>query len=191
MIPIEFKEDDLHMLRAVLACAGAKDPRYYLNGIHVTSQYVESTDGHRFARFKTPAMCNGLLGEKGVILPSFKIPKPVQSVVFVIYEDSQTEIHLTDTKGQIVSLKVSHIDGHFPDIDRVMPRSDANDPTSSIILNPHFIAEVTKALGRKSFCPVEIYATSGYAKPYRVKVLEFPDLIFGVMPANKRAYEGN
>ncbi len=188
MVPIEFKEDDLHMLRAVLACAGVDDTRDYLNGIHVTNQYVESTDGHRFARFKTPAMWNGLLSEKGVILPNFKIPKSVQNVVFVVHDD-RTEIHLTDTKGHIISQEVPHIDGSFPDLDQVTPHPNASDTTSDIVLNPHLIAEVTKTLGRRNYCPVEIYATSGHFKPYHIKIFEFPNLIFYVMPVNKRAYE--
>lgn len=181
MILIEFKEDDLTMLRGVLACAGVKDVRYYLNGIHISDRYVESTDGHRFARFKTPTLCGGPL-EKGIIIPSFKIPKPIVQVVIVIGGEGAIEAHLTDKKGQTEIIKLTAIDGRYPDLDVVMPRLDDGDPPPSLVLNPHLIYDVTKAMGFKAFCPVEIKGRD-MSTPYQIKIRDFPDLIFYVMPA--------
>ena len=169
------------MLRGVLACAGVKDVRYYLNGIHVSDRYVESTDGHRFARFKTPALCGGLL-EKSLIIPSFKIPRPIQSVVLVIGYEGAIEAHLTDKKGQTEIIQLTTINGRFPDLDTVMPRLDDGNLPPSIVLNPHLIYNVTKAMGFKDFCPVEIKGRY-MSTPYQVKIRDFPDLIFYVMPA--------
>jgi len=181
VILIEFKEDDLTMLRGVLACAGVKDVRYYLNGIHISDRYVESTDGHRFARFKSPSQCGGPLSPKGIIIPTFKIPAPTVQAVIVIGEGCPIEIHLTDKKGQLKIIELSEVNGHFPDLDTVTPRQKTDKSIKNVLINPHLMYGVTKAMGFNTFCPVKIELS----QPYRINVLNLSDFIFYIMAAGK------
>jgi len=169
------------MLRGVLACAGVKDVRYYLNSIHISDRYVESTDGHRFARFKSPSQCGGPLPQKGATIPTFKIPRPTVQVVIVIGEDCPIEVHLTDKKGQVAIIKLTPIDGRFPNLDTVTPRQKTDKSIKNVLINPHLIYGVTKAMGFNTFCPVKIELS----QPYLITVSYFPDFIFYIMAAGK------
>ncbi|HIE0684553.1 TPA: hypothetical protein ACXJNH_002779 [Proteus mirabilis] len=41
-----------HLLRAALVCVAKHDPRYYLQGIHISNKYIEATNGHVAVRME-------------------------------------------------------------------------------------------------------------------------------------------
>ena len=186
MILIEFKEDDLTMLRGVLACAGVRDVRYYLNGIHISDRYVESTDGHRFARFPTPKVCNGPL-DGSVTVPRFKIPAPVVRVIITVDGD-QLEVFLLDKKGEEVSLILNPVGGKFPDLDTLMP-TGTPDRMLQVNINPRFLSEVIKAMRLGDWHAVRIHSTGAEGSVYRIEIPRFPELSYYVMPAGRRGYD--
>ena len=71
MLTIEYIEDDLVMLRGVLACASVQGTKRYLQGIHITTARTEASDGARIGAFDTPGCSDP---ELNIVLPVFKIP---------------------------------------------------------------------------------------------------------------------
>ncbi|MBI6550130.1 hypothetical protein [Xenorhabdus lircayensis] len=120
---------DSCMLRAALVCVAKNDPRYYLCGVHITPQYLESSNG--FVAFRLE---HGINTRRKVITRFHgKIPKKADT----------TELHFTkepyavhrDIAGVRVGFTVlSMLDGRFPDLDRVIPKKVEN-------VTPQFQAE--------------------------------------------------
>ncbi|SFO10014.1 hypothetical protein [Xenorhabdus japonica] len=118
-----------NLLRAALVCVAKNDPRYYLYGVHITSKYLESTNGHVALRLE-----HGVNTRRQAIVQFHgKIPKKAET----------TELHFTkepyavhrDIAGVRVGFTVlSMLDGLFPDLDRVIPKKVENGI-------PHFQAE--------------------------------------------------
>ena len=174
---IEFKGDDLLMLRAALVCAATQDVRYYLEGIHITEQHVEGTDGHRAARFKTPPGAMDL----DVIIPKFKIPAPVQKVLIAV-QGENVEAHMMNGKGEETFIKLTAIDGDFPDIGRILPAEDVIGSSSLIQLDPLKIVDVLTACKAPKHSGVDIRVTGGAGSVYLIGLRGLPELTFVLMP---------
>lgn len=58
------------LIRAALVCAAKNDVRYYLNGVHITPKYIESTNGHVALRME-----HGIRTKKNIIV-QFEGPVP-------------------------------------------------------------------------------------------------------------------
>ncbi|WP_346729583.1 hypothetical protein [Serratia marcescens] len=51
------------LLRAALVCVAKHDPRYYLEGVHITPKYIEATNGHVALRME-----HGIKTRKDIIV---------------------------------------------------------------------------------------------------------------------------
>ena len=174
---IEFKDDNLAMLRAALVCAATQDVRYYLNGIHITPDRIEGTDGHRVACFKTPWGAADL----DIIIPKFKIPAPVQKVLIAVQGEA-VEIHMMDRGGAETITKLTAIDGNFPDVERILPAKDAQGTNSVVQVDPRMIVDVLNACRAPKHVGVDIHITGGKGDVYRVGLRGLPGLTFCIMP---------
>lgn len=61
------------LIRAALVCAAKNDVRYYLNGVHITPKYIESTNGHVALRME-----HGIRTKKNIIV-QFEGPVPAKA----------------------------------------------------------------------------------------------------------------
>ncbi|PHM59113.1 bacteriophage protein [Xenorhabdus stockiae] len=118
-----------NLLRAALVCVAKKDPRYYLCGVHITSNYLEATNGHVALRLEHGISTR----RKAIVQFHGRIPRKAET----------TELHFTkepyavhrDITGMRVGFSaLTLLDGRFPDLDRVIPKK-----VESVI--PHFQAE--------------------------------------------------
>jgi DNA polymerase-3 subunit beta len=109
-------------LKALLICAGKKDVRYYLNGVHFESSangiIAASTDGHRLLCINLPA--ENAPGIKNII-PRALIEAAVKTKAPVI--DISIEGHQVTLSSAGQSISGSITDGVFPDFRRVIPNS--------------------------------------------------------------------
>lgn len=106
-----------HLLRAALVCVAKNDPRYYLQGVHINSKYIEATNGHVALRME-----HGIRTRKNVIL-EFRGKLPAKSeTTEIVFAKEPYAVH-RDSKGVRVGFTaiVSHSDARFPDLDRVIP----------------------------------------------------------------------
>jgi len=104
-------------LRAAALCQAKGDIRYYLNGIHIYKNKIESTNGHIAVQMTMSKRIKRdlILNVNGII------PKKAQDSVFVFGKDNFVKNY--DMYGNLLSiLTVDVIDGNFPDINRVMPK---------------------------------------------------------------------
>lgn len=179
MILIEFKGDDLAMLRAAQACAAADiDPRYEMQGVHITDQFVSATNKHRYARFSTP----GDHEPFDIIVPKFHLAKAVIHLVLMIDGDAVT-FHQTTTKGSCDPVELPLLDGKFPDLARVIPADDDTGTTDVLKFNPKYLCDVVRALDLSDFPVVCVYVTGdGPGSVYRVEFKDYPTLALGIKP---------
>ena len=179
MILIEFKDKDLAMLRAALACAAADtDPRGYLQGIHITDQFVSATNGHRYARFSTP----GDHEPFDTIIPKCHLAKAVIHLVLMVNGDTVT-FHQTTAKGSCDPIELPLLDGKFPDMSRVIPADDDTGTTDMLKFNPMYLCDVARALDLSDFPVVKMHVTGDSPNSvYRVEFVDYPALTFGIMP---------
>nr|ELR5114971.1 hypothetical protein [Providencia stuartii] len=106
-----------HLLRAALVCVAKNDPRYYLQGVHINSKYIEATNGHVALRME-----HDIRTRKNVIL-EFRGKLPAKSeTTEIVFTKEPYAVH-RDIKGVRVGFTaiVSHSDARFPDLDRVIP----------------------------------------------------------------------
>jgi DNA polymerase-3 subunit beta len=124
------------LFRKVAGCISNEETRYYLNGVylHTVSRpdgdtlTAVATDGHRLARFTTPA---GLpaKGMPGIIIPAktvgqfIKIMGAKGAAATSTLEVSETRCRLTC--GDVV-MTSKLVDGTFPDYPRVIPQNNSH-----------------------------------------------------------------
>jgi DNA polymerase-3 subunit beta len=109
-------------LKALLLCAGKKDIRYYLNGVHFESSahgmIAAATDGHRL-------LCVNLPAENA---PGIKNLIP-RALIEAAVKTKSVYIEITIDAGNVTlasagqSISGSITDGVFPDYRRVIPNS--------------------------------------------------------------------
>ena len=106
--------------RAATACTAKNDMRYYLNGIHINSEHVVSTDGHilYLAEIDPGEGFNG-----PIIFEPVNISTWIRKVVIYTH-DSYNVIVETSSNRKGIKTK-QHIcpliDGRFPDYKRIIP----------------------------------------------------------------------
>lgn len=134
-------------LAAVARFRAVKDIRFYLNGMHVACYpsvaYITCTDGHTLcqARIERPEHAEPF-GQGEAIIPSEFFDKVKANgnnglaLVLTVDGDNFT---INDcgmkTSGQV-------IDGKFPDVSRVIPRTVSGKPC---FINPEFLMRCQKA----------------------------------------------
>ena len=113
-------------LKALLICAGKKDIRYYLNGVHFESSahgmIAAATDGHRLLCINLPA--ENALGIKALV-PRELIEAAVKTKAPVIDVSIEGQHVTLSSAGQNVSGGL--IDHPFPDYRRVIPEKTTGE----------------------------------------------------------------
>ena len=177
---IEFRSDDLTMLRGVMACTAKKSVRRpALNGFHINSDHIVGTDGSRLAKFNTPHF-DGELPEKGVIIPSIKIPFSIHTVIITIEDDTVTADKYSK-QGKTTEVYQT-IDANYPLYRKVLADADrGKTAVDKIAFNPMLISEVAKAT-KTNIIQIE-FTFGGELSLIYVNIPELPEFTFGIMPA--------
>lgn len=125
-----------------MKCTATADVRYYLDGIHVTKDSVEATNGHflyqaKLKDCKIPEAIEELgydfeMPDSMIIRMKQKIAKPVKrsGCQFILFEVNGGEVIATPLSqhGQKMACYLGEIvDGKFPDCDRVIPSGEKED----------------------------------------------------------------
>lgn len=134
--------------------------RYYLDGLHVTPEYTEVTNGHYLIRVSTPEgkvedlpKANGHEPVKGnfeFILPSVTAKEVEQSIPNVrtlpilnnswIVEDTEDEVtFITTDLNTTKPITTRKIEGKFPRTDAIFPK---DDPSITIGFDPDYMMKI-------------------------------------------------
>lgn len=156
-----------HLLRAALVCVAKHDPRYYLQGIHISNKCIEATNGHVAVRME-----HGIKTRRNEIL-EFKGSIPAKANTTEIkFTEEPFAIH-RDKNGHRVgfSALVSYKGARFPNLDLVIP-------TEYELCLPHmqaiYLTYPEKMFSTsRGFHPVSFHP-SGMTKPC---LLKFSDVI--------------
>jgi len=176
---IEFRSDELAMLRGAMACTAKNIVRYALNGFHINSEHVVGTDGSRLAKFNTPHF-NGELTERGVIIPSIKIPFSVHTVIITI-DDNKITVDKYSKQGKTTEV-YQIIDANYPLYRNVLADADrGKTAVDKIAFNPMLISEVAKSI-KATIIQIE-FTFGGELSLIYVNIPELPEFTFGIMPA--------
>jgi DNA polymerase III sliding clamp (beta) subunit (PCNA family) len=174
---IEFRSDDLTMLRGAMACTAKNSVRYALNGFHINKDHVVGTDGSRLAKFNTPHF-DGELPERGVIIPSIKIPFSIHTVIITIEDDTVTADKYSK-QGKTTEVYQT-IDANYPLYRNVLADADrGKTAVDKIAFNPMLISEVAKSI-KATITQIEF---GGELSLIYVNIPELPEFTFGIMPA--------
>lgn len=147
----------------VIAMAGIKDVRYYLNGVYLETEddrlNVVASDGHRLAVFHLP-----LIDRSGAPVACI-VPRDSAKELIKLLPESQEEvtIHLNERTlwATLPDLRFATklIDGRFPDYRRTIPRAYDSEITvdsaallsaiqrTIVLSNEHHAAEVSLGNG--------------------------------------------
>ncbi|AHN84867.1 hypothetical protein Phi2_0058 [Vibrio phage phi 2] len=159
---------------AALVCAAVDDVRFFLNGIHLNKNRIESTNGHvayiaEFGKHEIDGN-NSINGQVGfckfeeyngewpdVIVGHFG-PKPSSSVakktIWLLIEsdgDKDLLVKYVDSSCQVIHIqKAAVIDGAYPDFyDRVIPKGDPSKNKLDVAFNAEYLAMPAKILQRE------------------------------------------
>ena len=174
---IEFTGDELAMLRGVMACAAKNSVRYALNGFHINSEHVVGTDGSRIAKFNTPHF-DGELPEKGVIIPTIKIPFSVHTVIITI-DNNKITVDKYSKQGKTTEVYQT-IEANYPLYRKVLA-DRGKTAVDKIAFNPMKISEVAKAT-KTTITQLE-FTSGGETGLFYVNIPELTEFTFGIMPA--------
>lgn len=141
------------IIRAAKIFQAKKDVRYYLNGLHFDPRgYVEATNGHVAIRIECE-QCKQLSKKMILDIKGAKIPAKSDELEFVSMSDKRGVVLMRDGAlkdlDEVRSFEV--IDGVFPDVDRVIPKTDL-EKIDHIGINAEYlkdIAEAQKILSQK------------------------------------------
>lgn len=130
------------LLRAAQHCQAKGDIRYYLNGIHIYKDIVESTNGHVAVQMTMDKKIRGdlIINIKGVV------PAKAQWTKFIFDKDETIAKHYDSFEALISVSCVDVIDGNFPDINRVIPKEFG--PIEFIGLNTEYVGLFGKMFGK-------------------------------------------
>jgi DNA polymerase-3 subunit beta len=145
----------LSALKAVNLLSADKDLRHYLNGVHVsataTATRLTATDGHALGMFQSDQQNEGVdFVEMIISTDVIKLLKSASKTVDTVV--IETADGITGTIGAITGAAVSFkaIDGRFPDVQRIMPKSLSGEPAQ---FQPYLLERFSKAsklLGSKN-----------------------------------------
>lgn len=150
-------QDLYKTLTASLVCAGKKDIRYYLNGVHIKQTTrdltIETTDGHRFVRFNSDTVRINGVEEFNIIIDRFAVTQLLQTIKNNGYHKTNIADvtikqinHAHGDRSGFVEfdiLKCDLIDGKFPDLDRVLWKNTPGN-ISEYALNTQYLADLPK-----------------------------------------------
>ncbi|WP_393950318.1 hypothetical protein [Kluyvera intermedia] len=175
------------LIRAALVCAAHKDVRYYLNGIHITPKYIEATNGHVALRMK-----HGIRTKKNIVV-QFEAPVPAKAeTTELVFNKEAFAIHRDALNRRISITGIKLVDGRFPDMDRVMPKTV--DFSINPVIQAGYLSYPEKMFGReREFIPVQL-RPSGDGSAVRIQFDRAINTAYGnpefvVMPCRDDAFK--
>ncbi|HIF4820242.1 TPA: hypothetical protein ACX137_002820 [Serratia marcescens] len=104
------------LLRAALVCVAKHDPRYYLEGVHITPKYIEATNGCVALRME-----HGIKTRKDIIVKFDGAVPAKAETTELVFTKEPLAVH-RDAHGLRIGFTVIRsLDGRYPDLDRVIP----------------------------------------------------------------------
>lgn len=104
------------LLRAALVCVAKHDPRYYLEGVHITPKYIEATNGHVALRME-----HGIKTRKEVIVKFDGAVPAKAETTELVFNKEPLAVH-RDAHGLRIGFTVIRLlDARYPDLGRVIP----------------------------------------------------------------------
>ena len=141
-------------LRAAMVCQGKNDVRYYLNGVHIKGNRIESTNGHVAV---VMTMKNRVRGD-WILKIKGKIPK-TSSISRFEFSKNESIVKHYDALGSLLSVHpVDVIEGSFPDLDKITNRDIVPAPYASF--NAIYIAMLNEMFDSKHGCNVAIFTNA-------------------------------
>lgn len=125
-----------------MKCTATADVRYYLEGIHITKDSVEATNGHylyqvKLKEFEVPDAIKELgyefeMPESMIVRMKQKIAKPAKrsGCQFILFDVNGDEVVVTPLNqfGQKMACYLGEaVEGRFPDCNRVIPTGEKED----------------------------------------------------------------
>lgn len=136
MITIESK-----VLKAANLFVAKGDIRYYLNGIHLNKRgAVEATDGHTGFTVKDETLINI---EKSIIIRIHGTIPAKAGMAYIEVVDKDKGM-ITFENNEVI-LAFSIIDGKFPDMARVTPKTSEEEAVKEIGINSDYVVRIQKA----------------------------------------------
>lgn len=159
---------------AALMCADTDDVRYYLNGVHLSKNRIEATNGHvaYFAEFERYEVDGNqrLAGQNGwvsqeeyngewpdIIIGNFSTPPSKAVAKKTLYllidgdEHGVLTIKFVDNQFNVIYVQgASIIDARYPDFSRIMPKGEPSKEQFQIGFNPDYLALPAKLLYREN-----------------------------------------
>lgn len=152
------------LIRAALVCAAKNDVRYYLNGVHITPKYIESTNGHVALRME-----HGIRTKKNIIV-QFEGPVPAKAeTTELVFNKEAFAIHRDAFERRISITGIKLVDGRFPDMERVIPKK------VDFSINPVIQAEYLIIRKRCLVASGSLFPSS-YALPVRLERFAFSSI---------------
>lgn len=150
------------LIRAALVCAAKNDVRYYLNGVHITPKYIESTNGHVALRME-----HGIRTKKNIIV-QFEGPVPAKAeTTELVFNKEAFAIHRDAFERRISITGIKLVDGRFPDMERVIPKKV--DFSINPVIQAEYLSYPEKMFGReRKFIPIQL-RPSGEAGAVRIQ----------------------
>tara|TARA_B100000767_G_C19708521_1_gene511681 strand:+ start:312 stop:911 length:600 start_codon:yes stop_codon:yes gene_type:complete len=146
----------IRYLSALIITAAKKDVRYYLNGIHVTNTYAESTDGHRVLRldlddgYKVEPELDIIIPRESVeLFLKSQTAKQKANNDVVLYKDTLFGGRYVLSSGDF-GIPFTVLSNRFPTVDRVLAKHQEVDFHGTFQWN--YMADfekAAKALGHK------------------------------------------
>lgn len=133
-----------NLAAATLCAAGAKDERYYLQGVLVErtasgETYIVATNGSLLFASTCPALECNQVGPWRIIIPTASVKLAVKGKTDLV--------PLPDGRYMLGDVVFTPIGGVFPDWRRVFPTRDkANISTERTQFNPHLLSLAGEAL---------------------------------------------
>ena len=137
----------LNVLKAAALIAAKKDPRYYLNGVHIFRDdkgeiWLEASDGHvaMKAQLEEENIIQNVRTPFDVIIPIADVQLVVKHLKFVVLN--------IDDLCFSESIRFKSIDGRYPDLQRVLNQNkmSRNKPADEFGLSAELVINVMKAV---------------------------------------------
>lgn len=146
-----------NMLRAASVCCSSSAARPALTGIHISSRYVESANGHVAIR-----MSHGVRVKNAVIIKLVgKVPVRAHETDLKLGKDLLA-IHYDQFGLRVGISMVELINSTFPDFDKVIPTEPEDDLTPAFDIN--YLSFPSKMFGSRYFHGAKLQFF-GYKKP--------------------------
>ena len=148
-------------LKAALLYVAKKDIRFYLEGVHVTKDVIEATNGHILFQYDNSKVVQDIYPlHLDVIIPELALQVFIAKVeaklkaAKVDFRDVDVEIVPVADESKLhggykltyfdIEEKFTKIDGKYPDTKRVIPRLGAEVDTKEICLDMGYMNTIFK-----------------------------------------------